>query len=494
MKDEPAMYIGESLSHYAETQPDTPAVCFEHTQITYREFRDHIKGISDKLLQILGEGRRRKVALWLGNRPEFLEAFFAIIRLGWIAVPLDRKWTTAELRHAMSIACPDAVIAENDSSPGWQETLVIPVEQLYQYSAGSSNLPKPPTEDDLFYLGFTSGTTGKPKGYVRNHGSWLKSFSAGETAFGFHSGHSVLAPGPLCHSLSLFAAVHAVHGGSTFYMLESFDVDKVCRLLKQGCVDMLHVVPTMLEKIMAQYRWKPIIHQSVKWILASGAYWEENSKERAKQLFPQARLFEYYGASELSFVAYQEYPAKEKGSKPFPGVHIRICDQAGRDVEPGEIGQVYIDSPLLFSGYVKDENETKKVLTHFGATAGDMGRMDSQGRLHIVGRRKNMFKSGGLKVYPEEVEHVIKKHPSVEEAVVIGIKDEYWGEKGVACVQWRKKESEEEIKRFCRQHLAAYKCPKQWVEMDHWPLTKSGKVDRFTLKQWLEKVLSCQEQ
>jgi long-chain acyl-CoA synthetase len=493
MKDESAMYIGDQLSHYAKTQPDKPAICFDYTQITYKEFLDHITGISNGLIQMLGEGGRRTVALWLGNRPEFLESFFAIIRLGWIAVPLDKKWTTAELRHAMSIARPDAVIVEKDF-PEPQETLVIPVEQLYHDSHGRSNLPEPPTENELFYLGFTSGTTGKPKGYVRNHGSWLKSFSAGETAFGFHSGHSVLAPGPLCHSLSLFAAIHAIHSGSTFYMLESFDVDKAYRLLEEGCVDMLHVVPTMLEKLMAQYRREQTINQSVKWILASGAYWEEHSKKRAKQLFPQARLFEYYGASELSFVAYQEYPSNDNGSKPFPGVRIRICDQSGRDVEPGEIGQVYIDSPLIFSGYVRDENETKKVLTSFGATVGDMGRMDLEGRLHIVGRRKNMFKSGGLKVYPEEVEHVIKSHPSVEEAVVIGIKDEYWGEKGIACVKWRQKESEEEIKRFCKQHLAAYKCPKQWVEMDNWPLTKSGKIDRFTLKQWLEKVLACQEQ
>lgn len=95
--------------------------------------------------------------------------------------------------------------------------------------------------------------------------------------------------------------------------------------------------------------------------------------------------------------------------------------------------------PIIIFRLCKRRERNEKVLTHFGATVGDMGRMDSQGRLHIVGRRKNMFKSGGLKVYPEEVEHVIKKHPSVEEAVVIGIKDEYWGEKGVACVQWRKK-------------------------------------------------------
>ena len=488
------MYIGDPLSLYAQTKPDTAAICFEHTRITYKELWDRITGMADGLVQMLGEGGKRKIALWLENRPEFLEAFFAIIRLGWIAVPLDKKWTPAELRHALSIACPDAVIAEDGLSLKMQETLVIPVEQLYRDGSGGLFTHASPTENDLFYLGFTSGTTGKPKGYVRSHGSWLKSFSAAETAFGFHSGYSVLAPGPLCHSLSLFAAVHAIHSGSTFYMLHSFDVDKVHRLLEEGCVDMLHVVPTMLEKLMEKYRGAKTIHQSVKWIIASGAYWEENSKKRAKQIFPQARLFEYYGASELSFVAYQEYPSKEKGSKPFPGVRIRIGDSSGNDVRPGDIGQVYINSPFLFSGYVKNENETKKVLTSFGATVGDMGRMDSQGGLHIVGRRKNMFKSGGLKVYPEEVEHVIKKHPSVEEAVVVGIKDEYWGEKGIACVQWRKKEAEEEIKRFCKQHLSAYKCPKQWVEINKWPLTKSGKIDRFTLKRWLEKVLACQEQ
>src|SRR5699024_2314699 len=182
-----------------------------------------------------------------------------------------------------------------------------------------------PHANDAFYLGFTSGSTGRPKGFLRNHGSWLASFLAAEQAFRYGTNDTILAPGPLCHSLALFAAIHTIHIGATFHLQPRFTAEKVRRMIGQGEVTVMFAVPTMLYRLVEQQ--SSPMEQPITF-LSSGSKLSPELKSHLSRAFPNQRLHEYYGASELSFVAYtteclsEHYPYSV--GKPFPGVSITI--------------------------------------------------------------------------------------------------------------------------------------------------------------------------
>lgn len=200
------------------------------------------------------------------------------------------------------------------------------------------------------------------------------------------------------------------------------------------------------------------------------------------KVFPNSQIFEYYGASELSFVTYankeiaKNYPSSV--GKPFEGVKVTIRDQMGNLLPCGEIGQIYIESDFVFTEYIHNEIETKKVLTPYGATTSDLGYLNEAGYLFIVGRKNNMIIRGGQNIYPEEIEKVIKSLATVKEAVVVGVEDERWGEQIWALIQWKDLGDMKRLRSFCRQEIASHKRPHKYVVVDHFPYTSTGKIDR----------------
>src|SRR5699024_12274126 len=195
-----------------------------------------------------------------------------------------------------------------------------------------------------------------------------------------------------------------------------------------------------LQSLM-QHLTKPIKRKIT--FLSSGAKLDSRLRHKLGNAFPESIIYEYYGASELSYVSFssEELSSKYPGSvgKPFPGVQITVRNSNGEAVPNGNIGKIYIESDFLFDGYVHEPEETKKVLTDFGANMEDLGWMNDEGGLTIVGREKNMMISGGLNVFPEEIEKVMTEKDTVKEAIVIGIQDEYWGQKVIALIQWKGK-------------------------------------------------------
>ncbi|RLQ97330.1 AMP-binding protein [Falsibacillus albus] len=488
------MYIGENLKTISALYPNKPAIIQNHKIITYKNFNENVEQVRNRLYSHFnGSQEKRKIAFRLKNSAAFLEVFFGVASMGWTAVPLDSKWTQNELKHAIGIAEPDLIILEDEASDLLH---LFPVSSVINLSAIYQQSPEAvaqtfANEHDSFYLGFTSGTTGLPKGFIRSHRSWVKSFEACEEAFGYGREEAVIAPGPLVHSLSLFAAAHCLHCGGTFYLESAFLPETVFNLLKNNSIDVISAVPTMLEALLSVEANPGQKLVGVKKILVSGAQWQEDSKLRVMRLFPEAELYEYYGASELSFVSYNRFGMGESdgGQKLFSDVQISVINEHGVSCGSEEIGRIYISSPMLFSGYVNNVQETKKVLTPMGATVGDLGFLDNNGALTVVGRENNMIKSGGLKIFPEEVEGVLKGIVGIKEAVVVGVQDAYWGEMGVAVIQWENEEEKllpEEMKRRCLLYLSSYKCPKNYLNIDAFPMTKSGKVDRSAMKKWTE--------
>ncbi|HLR79658.1 MAG TPA: AMP-binding protein [Bacillota bacterium] len=485
------MGIGFNIRKIAQQQPHKKAIIYGKDVLTYGQLYDTICHIQTYLHTCKNGKKRQKVAILIDNEPAFLEVFFATVMLGWIAIPFDPKWSVKEAEHVMNEVKPDLCIRSQsfmERAPYSFPSLSI--DQIKEEKINKEQMNRKPFSYEPFYIGFTSGSTGSPKGFIRSHHSWLKSFTVVEQIFHVHQTDTILAPGPLCHSLSLFGAVHALHIGATFCLMHTFRAAYTTQLLTNRKATIMYAVPTMLRAIITHAK-RPS-KQNVTFISA-GAKLSPKRKNELHNLFPNGSIYEYYGASELSFVTFtsgeigKHFP--ESVGIPFPSVKITIRNEAGERMPTGKIGKIYVASDFTFSGYINNLEETKKVITPYGATVGDIGFLNEQGVLTIVGRENNMVITGGLNVYPEEIEKVIKEIEEVKEAVVVGIEDEYWGQKLIAFVQWKKPLPIEQLKDYCKKQLSNYKIPKQFYEVDEIPYTSSGKVARKEINQQMVRRL-----
>lgn len=469
--------------------PNKIAIYTPDKEVTYRQFYDAVQMIQSHLLAFGKNKQPLKIGVLLNNDPEFLEVFFAIITAGYVAIPLDPGWTVREAEHVIDRAEPDLIITQKAMKFRWDNSLknTYYVEDLKaSHPTPIKTIARRNFQQKPFYLGFTSGSTGAPKGFIRNHHSWLTSFSAGEEAFQYGSEDVIMAPGPLCHSLSLFGATHALHIGASFIMTKNFSAQLTFDEINSGQATVLYAVPTMLHTLA---KLKESTNRKVT-ILSSGAKLSPLIKKGLYETFPNASLYEYYGASELSFATYSDeqlatkYP--DSVGKPFPGVKISIRDTVGNVLPAGEIGHIFIESPFIFSGYVNNEAATQEVLTKNGVNIGDVGFLNKDGALTIVGRAKHMIIRGGQNVYPEEVEKTIKELNDVDEVVVVGIEDDKWGQTIVALIAWKQGVLENEtlakVKQHVKKHLSPYKRPRHYYSVTEFPYTKTGKVARSEIE------------
>ncbi|WP_235847645.1 class I adenylate-forming enzyme family protein [Paenibacillus tuaregi] len=481
----------------AADRPGLAALSHSQGNLTYSDLAERIKRIAQGLKQ--AGINRDKVAILSTNRVEFVEVFLGTIYAGCVPVPLDPKWSSREV-HAVLHQCKPGIIFTEASLADRlnilkSESIVLTFSADH---AGTGSYDSwlarftPETEmepaNELLFIGFTSGTTGLPKGFMRSHASWISSFRATEEAFRLSRMEHITAPGPFVHSLSLFALMQSLYSGATFHIVPQFEADEVLRLCERVPDMILFVVPTMIE---AMLRLAKSGSTNIQAIISSGGKWTEASKEACKKVFCEARLYEYYGSSEASYISYMDvYDDIKPGAvgRAFPGVEVSIRDEQFSEVPIGVVGQLYIRSPMMFLGYYQRPEETAAVFRDGWLELGDYASLDEDGYLHLAGRSKNRMITGGLNVFPEEVEAVLQQLPDIQEVMVLGVPDDYWGEKITALVKWRGEGrlSLEEIKSYCRRYLAAYKAPRQIITVDEFTYTSSGKISRYVMKQMVK--------
>ncbi|QFF97489.1 acyl-CoA synthetase [Psychrobacillus glaciei] len=491
------MNLAEPIVRYATEQPNKIALTDGQDCRTYLELVMAMKKIAHGLQQngLVHE----KIAILSTNRMEFVEVFLGAIYAGCIPIPLDPKWSENEISAILQLCQPKMIFAEPvfainlTSQDSEIQLLTFTAEETGSYDNWSARLlpiAEMDNTNELLFIGFTSGTTGIPKGYMRTHLSWIKSFEATNEAFQFDNMEHILAPGPFVQSLSLFALMQSLYFGATFHIVHKFNPQEVLTLCKQNPDAILFVVPTMIESMMQQ----AVQEQTqIQALISSGAKWSTESKKRAKEIFGEANLYEFYGSSEASYISYLDVFAENKSNsvgKPFSGVQVSIRDEHFQEAPIGTIGQLYIRSDLMFSGYHHLPEETSAAFQDGWLILGDYMYMDEDGYLYLAGRAKNMLVSGGLNIFPEEVESVLQQLPAIQEVMVLGVPDLYWGEQVTALVKWNGQHrlSIKEIKDYCRQHLASYKAPKQLITVDHFIYTGNGKLARKAMKDYVEKV------
>lgn len=489
------MNLTVPLLRYAVQQPDKVALTNGQESRTYGELVQRMKKVAQGFIHngLIHD----KVAILSTNRIEFVEVFLGAIYAGCVPIPLDPKWSINQVNAILQQYKPKMIFTEI----AFEQHVIrqvneFPIVTFSTEETGSYDkwldIWKPEAEMDetneLLFIGFTSGTTGMPKGYMRSHSSWINSFKATKEAFQLNNMEHVLAPGPFVHSLSLFALIQSLYSGSTFHITNEFNARGILQWCEQIPDAILYVVPTMIESMMQEAM--PGQTQ-IQAIISSGGIWSEASKKRCKDVFGGAKLYEFYGSSEASYISYLDIHAANKShsvGKPFSGVQISIRDEQFQEVPDGVIGQLYIQSNMMFLGYHQLPEETKAAFRDGWLIIGDFMYRDEEGYLYMAGRAKNMIVSGGLNIFPEEVESVLQHIPEIQEVMVVEVPDAYWGEQVTAVVKWSGLErlTIEEIKHFCRQHLASYKAPKQLVTVDQFIYTSSGKIARQTMRDFIK--------
>ncbi|MBT0569610.1 AMP-binding protein [Curvibacter sp. CHRR-16] len=427
-------------------------------------------------------------------------------------------WQAVQARSAaLPSALPSSVlVAQNDSPleqlldflalqasgrcaaighPDWTEATH---QQVRQALANLPSAPTPlPAAEQGFYIGFTSGSTGVPKGFRRSHRSWTESLRVCVDTFGPAVCGPVLAPGSIAHSLFLFGMVLGLWTGGGVVVQDRFNAGRALDTLAQGHATCLVAVPSQLLLMLewAQHRHiAPIA--STQLILISGARWSRQHTAAVKALFPHARIVEFYGASEASFITWQDADATtpfEVVGQPFSNVRLRI-----------ENGLIYVHSPMLFSDYVLGAGD--QTAAHYATFDGvewltirDMGRIDEQGRLCLAGREHRMIVTQGKNLFPDELEALLGSHPAVANASVHGVPDALRGQAVVAVLRLHAHNATQAnttltspaLVAWCRQWLEGWKVPRQFVLCNDWPLTASGKTNHARLGELLLRQDPC---
>ncbi|WP_066304295.1 long-chain-fatty-acid--CoA ligase [Bacillus sp. FJAT-29814] len=502
--------IGNLFSASAAKYPEKIAVIYKNTRFTYREVEERSNRIANGLLK-MGLKKGDRCAILFYNRAEWLEVYIGMAKVGIIAVPVNFRFVAAEIEYVINHSRPKAMIYEEV----FEETIsaikgkLVTVKdyiclgsnhgdldyiQLLEESNPNLEYSEDVNETDPFFFGYTSGTTGFPKGAVVEHRNLIvHHLAVSKELGGLNQNDKMLLIMPLFHSNSTwFLQMMAMIGGTAIiYQSTGFEPEEILSIIHNEQVTITSVVPTMLtmmlnlpDRIREKYSLS-----SLRVLLCSSAPLMTNTRERTLELFSEANLYEGYGATETGTVSL--LPPNEMHKKlrsvgrPIIGKQVRLLDNNGNDVDVGEIGEIYVKGiGTLLKEYWEQPEATKEAFRGEWLSVGDTARMDKEGYLYLEDRKKDIIISGGENVYPTEVENVIAIHPSVAEVAVIGVPDEHWGERVHAVIELKTgcSCSEAEIIDFCRGKLAGYKRPRSVDFIGALAKNATGKIIRRKIR------------
>ncbi|WP_029351173.1 AMP-binding protein [Bosea sp. 117] len=471
--------IGDRLAAFAAVAPGRVALVCDDEAMDRASFAGAVARLASEIAARVPQGAG--VALDLPNSPELVAAFFACAVSGRQGLVYDPGWPTP-YRAAIDAALRPPLTL--DEGTDWLAAALASGEPPPAF-------PQPPAPEAPFYVGFTSGSTGLPKGYRRGHRSWIESFEVSAVEFGLTEDDRILAPGGLAASLHLYGIVHALHVGAQALMMRRFHPRRALDLIEAREVTALYATPTQLQMLIeaAGGRTCP----SLRVLMISGAKWRPETRAATEGLFPNAEIAEFYGASELSFVTIgRPRDGVPEGSvgRAAHGVRLSIRDGAGRALPTGEVGAIWVESAMLFDDYACGGGEEIRREGN-RMTVGDHGALDASGFLTLHGREKRMLVTAGLNVYPEEVEAVLARLPGIDEAAVFGLPDPLRGVELVAVLRMDSVADEAALRAACRAHLPAAKVPRRFLSLSEWPRTAGGKADLGALRAIAEERLKA---
>ncbi len=488
--------MANGVREFTQSIPNQIAVIDGSRELTYAELGDRACRVAQALLASgLTPGSR--IAVLMGNRMEFFEIAAGIAMSGMTMVPINTRSLDSEIEYIVERStCAALIIDEKfiEVTRGIRKTMDVvwtldgnTAGREYESVLAESRAEDPMIEideNDTFMIMFTSGTTGKPKGVMLSHRGRALTCFATALDYGIGPGRRTMAVAPMYHGAGFSFAYTAVFCGATISVLRSWDPVEFLAMAQRDRTQTVFMVPTHAQTLRALDKGPQQYDLSaLETIYFNAAALPKVVKEWVVAAFPQVGVFELYGSTEASVVTVlRPVDALRKiGSVGHPWfmTEIRVVDEEGNPVKPGEPGELFSRSPYLMTGYLDDPESTEACTTPDGFfTAGDVVILDDEGYIYVVDRKKDMIVTGGVNVYPREIEEIIATFPGLQEVAVVGLPDEKWGESIVAVVVARAGVELDlaELQAFVEPKLAGYKHPRRWEIIESLPRNAGGKV------------------
>ena len=491
---------------HAANSPHRTAFVFGERRFTFAQVDERVDRMANAF-RASGLKPGDSVVVMLRNRPECLEIGAAMSRISGGAVSVSWRSTPAELAYLVNHSGARAIYFESDLWPtldaasdkferidrdgfhpvGGEIDGLVSLESMLE----KSSIEKLEGTEATVII-YTSGTTGKPKGAVRKiSNGQIVGFAAfiGETPMQVDDRHLVVCP--LYHSTGLGFLGLSLMLGSTVVIAREFDPEQFLATVQRERITTTAIVPTMLHRLMSlpDEVFDKYDTRSLRMIVVGGAQLPPTLAVRTLDRFGPV-LYNFYGATETGLVTvaspYELRVAPGCIGHAVPGNEIRLLDENGREVRDGEVGELFVRNAMLVEGYHADDESTRSSMRDGFFSVGDLALRDRFGLYHVVGRRRDMVISGGVNVYPVEIESALEKHPAVAQVAVIGVPDPEWGERLRAFVVLRDEHdvSANELRAFVRETLSGAKVPREFVFLAALPSNATGKVLKRELKEW----------
>ena len=502
--------LQQSAAHY----PKRVATIFENRRRTYAEVLDRVTRFAGGLAA-LGAKPGDRIAILALNSDSYFEAYYAILWAGCLAVPCNTRWAPAEhfaaladseptlllvdqhfaqMIAALPIALRDRVVCLGEAQGQLAAEEIIARSSRIADHSGSGDTPAA-----IFYTG---GTTGAAKGVILSHDNLIVNFLSCGAVEPNPRDSVYLHAAPMFHIADATALLGLTQIGATHVILPRFDPAQVVETIGKYAVNSLLLVPTMIGMVDQYLREHPQPLTGVQRLAYGASPISESLMRRALQMFPNARITQAYGQTELSPVAtlllHEHHLAGGKlrsAGRVIPNVELKIVDAELNALEPGEVGEILVRGPNVMQGYWRKPELTASTIVDGWVRTGDAGYIDEDGFIFVVDRVKDMIVSGGENVYSAEVENALAQHRAVLECAVIGVPDDCWGERVHAVIRFRPQSAatEEELTVHCAKLIAGYKTPRSFeFRNEPLPLSEAGKILKTELRKhhWGSKTRS----
>ena len=504
------MNIGNLLSRNARYNPAKPALIFENQSYTYGQLNRNVNQLANALLD-RGIDKGDKIATLLPNCVELLEIYWAVAKIGAVVVPLSTLLLSSGLKSLLNdsdvgmvfaysgmvdtleqirneldgIPAENFILTDSPDTPGYSD--------YHELKTAAGTLEPPDfgiNDSDIFNIIYSSGTTGQPKGIIHTH--YIRAMYAhiGVTSFRMTPESVFMHTGSIVFNGAFIMIMPSMLLGATFILHRQFNAESFIEAVEREKVTHVIMVPAQLIAILHSPKFSPRALSSLEMICNVGAPLHQEHKQQLTGYLPN-KFYELYGLTEgfLTILDKNDYTAKPGSvGVPPPFYEMRIEDPDRNEVPAGQIGEIVGRGPVLMPQYYKRPDLTREAIKDGWLYTGDLGYVDEDGFLYLVDRKKDMIISGGVNVYPKDIEEVIVQHPAVLEAAVFGIPSKKWGESPVAAVTLTEPGTitPQELIPWINRHVSAkFQRVQQVIIMEELPRNIAGKVLKRILREQL---------
>lgn len=506
------MKLPDFVAAFARATPAREAVFCDGARLSFGELHEQSTRIALGLVA-RGVAIGDRVAICLTNRVEYVVAFLACIKAGAVAVTLNPRYAAAELAYMLADSGAKAAFFEDETrAPVTRSGVKIPVpitcdaprergEIAYaDLLKSEGRLPQIPPEFDDCQIQYTSGTTGKAKGAIITQANYVVANGYFNIwLWGMTAADRVLTTTPLAHRTAFSRLMNTFTIGSSIVIMKRFDPKEAARLVEAEGITLLAMVPTVGRMLLPEIEADPSKFRNLRLAVVTGEAFPVEVKRRLARALPRLKLVSFFAMTESGAITCLGPDAQEQIDKAasvgrvVPGVEVKLVGDDGREVTPGETGEIAVRSGVpghfvTMRAYFNKPEATAQTIREGWLHTGDLGRFDEDGYLYIVDRKKDMVLSGGYNIYSKEVESAILELPGVQDVAVVGVPDETYGESVAAFVELAPGAQLDagRVIEHCRERIASYKKPKHVRFVEALPRNSSGKVLKFQLREQLK--------